>query len=44
MGITRRLDKKEIEIIEIIESRQQNDLEPTIARLLSDNSTRNGYA
>lgn len=36
--------KKEIEIIEIIESRQQNDLETTIARLLSGNSTRNGYA
>jgi len=44
IGINRRLDKKEIEIIEIIESRQQNDLETTIARLLSGNSTRNGYA
>ncbi len=40
IGINRRLDKKEVEIIEIIESRQSEDLETTIAKILSRNNSR----
>ncbi len=40
IGINRRLDKKEVEIIEIIESRQSEDLEATIAKILQRQNTR----
>lgn len=36
IGINRRLDKKEIEIVELIEARQKDDLEATIAKLLAN--------
>ena len=35
IGINRRLDKQEIEIIEIIEANHQNEIRSTISRLLS---------
>ena len=35
LGINRRLDKQEIDIIEIIESHQQSELQATIERILS---------
>lgn len=38
LGINRRLDKQEVEIIEIIESHQQEELAATIARLLNRES------
>ena len=38
IGINRRLDRKEIEIIELIESKQQDDLEATIKHLLNNKS------
>lgn len=40
IGINRRLDKKEVEIIEIIESRQNEDLEATIAKILQNSDLR----
>lgn len=40
IGINRRLDKKEVEIIELIESRQKEDLEVTIAKILQRQDTR----
>ena len=40
IGINRRLDKKEVEIIEIIESRQNEDLESTIAKILQNREFR----
>ncbi len=40
IGINRRLDKKEIEIIELIESRQKTDLEGTIAKILANYDAR----
>ena len=40
IGINRRLDKKEVEIIEIIESRQNEDLESTIAKILQNRELR----
>lgn len=40
IGINRRLDKKEIEIIELIESRQKEDLEGTIAKILANYDAR----
>ncbi len=40
IGINRRLDKKEVEIVEIIESRQSEDMETTIAKILSRNNSR----
>lgn len=36
IGINRRLDKKEVEIIEIIESRNSEDMETTIAKILQN--------
>ena len=35
LGINRRLDKQEIEIIEIIESHQKDELQKTIDKILS---------
>ncbi len=43
IGINRRLDKKEIEIIEIIESHRQQDIESVISRILSGNLSQNSY-
>lgn len=40
IGINRRLDRKEVEIIEIIESRQNDDLENTVARILANQEMR----
>lgn len=40
IGINRRLDKKEVEIIEIIESRQNEDLEFTISKILQNRELR----
>lgn len=40
IGINRRLDKKEVEIIEIIESRQNEDLETTISKILQNREMR----
>ncbi len=40
IGINRRLDKKEIEIIEIIESRQNEDLEATVIKILQNRENR----
>lgn len=40
IGINRRLDKKEVEIIEIIESRQGEDLQATIAKILQGKDMR----
>lgn len=40
IGINRRLDRKEVEIIEIIESRQSGDLESTISRILANQEMR----
>ena len=40
IGINRRLDKKEVEIVEIIESRQSEDLETTIAKILARSNSR----
>ena len=38
LGINRRLDKQEIEIIEIIESNHQNEINSTIYKLLGNQS------
>ena len=40
IGINRRLDKKEIEIIELIESKQNADLEKTISKILANYDAR----
>lgn len=40
IGINRRLDKKEVEIIEIIEARQGEDLQSTIANILQNKEMR----
>lgn len=39
LGINRRLDRQEIEIIEIIESRQKEDINATIAKILGMKET-----
>ena len=40
IGINRRLDKKEIEIIELIEQKQKGDLESIITKILKNGETR----
>ena len=40
IGINRRLDKKEIEIVELIENRQKDDLEGVIAKILANYDAR----
>lgn len=44
IGINRRLDKKEIEIIELIEQKQKSDLENIIAKILANGETRHNFA
>ena len=40
IGINRRLDRQEVEIVEIIESHQQEELEATISKILSNQSLK----
>ena len=40
LGINRRLERQEVEVIEIIEAKQGNELSATINKLLSDRETR----
>ncbi|MFR0737505.1 MAG: hypothetical protein ACLSHR_11550 [Oscillospiraceae bacterium] len=44
IGINRRLDKKKSKSSKLSNPASKMTLETTIARLLSGNSTRNGYA
>ncbi len=40
IGINRRLDRQEVEIVEIIESHQQEELEATISKILSNQNLK----
>ncbi len=44
LGINRRLDRQELEIIDIIEQRQKQDIQQTIATILSSQDLQYGYA
>lgn len=44
LGINRRLDRQELEIIEIIESRQHDELGDTINKILSSHEMQYSYA
>lgn len=44
LGINRRLDRQELEIISIIEQKQQQDIQQTIASLLANQDLQYGYA
>ena len=40
IGINRRLDRQEVEIVEIIESHQESDLKETINKILSNKNLK----
>lgn len=40
IGINRRLDRQEVEIVEIIESHQQEELEETIGKILANQNLK----
>ncbi len=44
LGINRRLDRQELEIIDIIEQKQKQDIQQTIASILANQDLQYGYA
>ena len=44
LGINRRLDRQELEIISLIEQKQQQDIQQTIAAILANQDLQYGYA
>lgn len=44
LGINRRLDRQELEIIELIEQRQKQDIQQTIATILANQDLQYSYA
>ena len=44
LGINRRLDKQEVEIIEIIEAHQKEELQATIQKILSQKTSSRAFS
>lgn len=44
LGINRRLDRQELEIIDLIEQKQKQDIQQTIATILANQDLQYGYA